>query len=236
MIEQVARYRRMRDRSIFVGDPDDVVPDAFGPGCRRSGSGPRRTSTSPATSPASTRPRSPTATRCAPSSATTDEQVCIVTVGGSGVGRACCGASSTRTRRPRPRPGPADDRRRRAPHRPARFPAPRRARDPRVRPRPAPPPRGLRHRDRAGRPDDDDGADGQPAPVPLLPAAPPLRAELPRAVTASSATAPAGAWTSRPTAPPNRRRDRRGDRPRRPPRPVETGGAARAAALIAELL
>jgi len=32
MLEQRARYRRIRDRSIFVGDPDDVVPDTFGPG------------------------------------------------------------------------------------------------------------------------------------------------------------------------------------------------------------
>jgi pimeloyl-ACP methyl ester carboxylesterase/predicted glycosyltransferase len=31
MIEQRARYRRLRDRSIFVGDADDIVPDAFGP-------------------------------------------------------------------------------------------------------------------------------------------------------------------------------------------------------------
>ena len=31
MIEQRARYRRVRDRSIFVGDPDDIVPDRFGP-------------------------------------------------------------------------------------------------------------------------------------------------------------------------------------------------------------
>ena len=55
MIEQRARFRRLRDRSIFVGDPDDIVPDSFGPTCRRSASGPRRTSSSPATSPASTR-------------------------------------------------------------------------------------------------------------------------------------------------------------------------------------
>ena len=37
MIEQRARYRRLRDRSIFIGDPDDIVPDAFGehlPGIR----------------------------------------------------------------------------------------------------------------------------------------------------------------------------------------------------------
>ena len=32
MIEQRARHRRLRDRSIFVGDPGDVVPDTFGPG------------------------------------------------------------------------------------------------------------------------------------------------------------------------------------------------------------
>jgi UDP:flavonoid glycosyltransferase YjiC (YdhE family) len=32
MIERVERYRRVRDRAIFVGNPEDVVPDAFGPG------------------------------------------------------------------------------------------------------------------------------------------------------------------------------------------------------------
>lgn len=32
MIEQVARYRRIRDRSVFVGSPDDIVPGTFGPG------------------------------------------------------------------------------------------------------------------------------------------------------------------------------------------------------------
>ena len=32
MIEQRARFRRLRDRSIFVGDPDDIVSDTFGPG------------------------------------------------------------------------------------------------------------------------------------------------------------------------------------------------------------
>ena len=31
MIEHVARFPRLRDRSIFVGDPDDIVPDTFGP-------------------------------------------------------------------------------------------------------------------------------------------------------------------------------------------------------------
>lgn len=32
MIEHVERFPRLRDRAIFVGDPDDIVPDEFGPG------------------------------------------------------------------------------------------------------------------------------------------------------------------------------------------------------------
>jgi pimeloyl-ACP methyl ester carboxylesterase/predicted glycosyltransferase len=32
MIEHIARFGRIRDRSIFVGEPEDIVPDAFGPG------------------------------------------------------------------------------------------------------------------------------------------------------------------------------------------------------------
>ncbi|MGE5689109.1 MAG: alpha/beta fold hydrolase [Pseudomonadota bacterium] len=31
MIEHIARFPRVRDRALFVGDPDDVVSDAFGP-------------------------------------------------------------------------------------------------------------------------------------------------------------------------------------------------------------
>ena len=31
MIEHVERFPRIRDRAIFVGDPDDIVPDDFGP-------------------------------------------------------------------------------------------------------------------------------------------------------------------------------------------------------------
>ncbi|HTZ87114.1 MAG TPA: alpha/beta fold hydrolase [Solirubrobacteraceae bacterium] len=31
MIEQIARYPRVRDRAVFVGDPDDIVPERFGP-------------------------------------------------------------------------------------------------------------------------------------------------------------------------------------------------------------
>ena len=32
MIEHLDRFRRVRDRSIFIGDPDDIVPARFGPG------------------------------------------------------------------------------------------------------------------------------------------------------------------------------------------------------------
>jgi pimeloyl-ACP methyl ester carboxylesterase/UDP:flavonoid glycosyltransferase YjiC (YdhE family) len=32
MLEQVARYKRVRDRSIFIGEYDDLVPERFGPG------------------------------------------------------------------------------------------------------------------------------------------------------------------------------------------------------------
>src|SRR3954471_5835848 len=31
MIEHVERFPRIRDRAIFVGNPDDIVPDDFGP-------------------------------------------------------------------------------------------------------------------------------------------------------------------------------------------------------------
>ncbi|MEN8041212.1 MAG: alpha/beta fold hydrolase [Actinomycetota bacterium] len=31
MIEQIARYGRVRDKAIFVGNPDDVIPGTFGP-------------------------------------------------------------------------------------------------------------------------------------------------------------------------------------------------------------
>jgi pimeloyl-ACP methyl ester carboxylesterase/predicted glycosyltransferase len=32
MIEHIDRFPRVRDRAIFVGDPDDIVPASFGPG------------------------------------------------------------------------------------------------------------------------------------------------------------------------------------------------------------
>ena len=40
MIEHVARFKGVRDRAIFVGDPDDIVPATFGRTCPPSGAGP----------------------------------------------------------------------------------------------------------------------------------------------------------------------------------------------------
>ncbi len=83
MIEHIARYPRVRDRAIFVGDPDDIVPHAFGPGLPLirdwteqhydfagyiTGFDPRQLEDREALGYRQ------------------DECVCIVTVGGSGVG------------------------------------------------------------------------------------------------------------------------------------------------------
>ncbi|WP_235939881.1 alpha/beta fold hydrolase [Occultella kanbiaonis] len=87
MIEQRARYRRIRDRSIFVGNPDDVVDLAFGPGLP----GIREwteanfdfagyvTGFVPPTDAEREALRRRLGLR-------TDDRLCVVTVGGSGVG------------------------------------------------------------------------------------------------------------------------------------------------------
>jgi predicted glycosyltransferase len=89
MLEQRARYRRIRDRSIFVGNPGDVVDESFGPGLPRvrdwvadnfdfCGYVTGFTPPSPAEIQ---RERS----RWGCSS---DDVLCVVTVGGSGVGHS----------------------------------------------------------------------------------------------------------------------------------------------------
>ena len=70
MIEQIARYPRVRDRAVFVGDPDDIVPAVRARAARDPGLDRTALQASPATSPGSTRRRSPTAKRYAPSSGT----------------------------------------------------------------------------------------------------------------------------------------------------------------------
>lgn len=87
MIEQRARYRRVRDRSIFVGDPEDVVTATFGPGLPGirewteqnfdfagyvTGFDPAEVADRDALRDALGHPR--------------DVPLCVVTVGGSGVG------------------------------------------------------------------------------------------------------------------------------------------------------
>ena len=87
MIEQIARYPRVRDRALFVGSPDDVVTDGFGPQLPRIRDWTERHFEFPGYvsgfDPAAFGDREKLRAQLGyrPS-----EQVCIVTVGGSGVG------------------------------------------------------------------------------------------------------------------------------------------------------
>jgi pimeloyl-ACP methyl ester carboxylesterase/predicted glycosyltransferase len=87
MIEQRARYKRVRDRSIFVGDPDDIVPDAFGehlPGIREwTTANFEFSGYVTGFDPAEFVDREALRSQLGYPA---DERVCIVTVGGSGVG------------------------------------------------------------------------------------------------------------------------------------------------------
>jgi pimeloyl-ACP methyl ester carboxylesterase/predicted glycosyltransferase len=87
MIEHIARFPRVRDRAIFVGEPGDIVPDAFGPGLPLIRDWTEQhfsfagyvTGFDPAAF--GDRPALRAELGYHP-----QEQVCIVTVGGSGVG------------------------------------------------------------------------------------------------------------------------------------------------------
>jgi pimeloyl-ACP methyl ester carboxylesterase/predicted glycosyltransferase len=89
MIAQIARYPRLRDRAIFIGEPDDVVADAFGPGLPSIRDWTERhydfagyvTGFEPGE--VADRERLRAELGYGP-----DERVCIVSVGGSGVGGA----------------------------------------------------------------------------------------------------------------------------------------------------
>ena len=89
MLEQRARFRRLRDRSIFVGNPEDVVADHFGPGLP----GIRQWTTEnfdfagyvTGFDPVGSAEREQLRARLGYRA---DERVCLVTVGGSGVGAA----------------------------------------------------------------------------------------------------------------------------------------------------
>ena len=89
MIEQVGRFGRIRDRSLFVGNPDDIVPDRFGPGLPAIRDWTEAnfdfagyvTGFDPAEVADRDALRAELGYR-------PDEQVCVVTVGGSGVGES----------------------------------------------------------------------------------------------------------------------------------------------------
>jgi predicted glycosyltransferase len=89
MITHIARYPRLRDRAIFVGDPDDIVPDRFGPDLPSIRDWTTEhyqfagyvTGFDPATLGERQALRAELGWR-------PDERVCLVTVGGSGVGEA----------------------------------------------------------------------------------------------------------------------------------------------------
>jgi pimeloyl-ACP methyl ester carboxylesterase/predicted glycosyltransferase len=88
MIEHVARYPRIRDRAIFIGNPDDIVAEKFGPGLP----GIREwTEEHYAFSGYVTGPLPATGDRAALRADLgygPDERVCIATGGGSGAGEA----------------------------------------------------------------------------------------------------------------------------------------------------
>jgi pimeloyl-ACP methyl ester carboxylesterase/predicted glycosyltransferase len=87
MIEQIARYPRVRDRALFVGEPADIVPGTFGPGlpsiAEWTAEHYRFTGYVTGFDPAGLTDR---ARLRAELGYRDDEAVCIVTVGGSGVG------------------------------------------------------------------------------------------------------------------------------------------------------
>jgi predicted glycosyltransferase len=87
MIEQIARYPRVRDRAIFVGNPDDIVPDTFGPGLPaiREWTEAHYDFVGHVTGFDPTDLADRAALRAELGYAP-DEQVCLVSVGGSGVG------------------------------------------------------------------------------------------------------------------------------------------------------
>jgi predicted glycosyltransferase len=87
MIEHIARYRRTRDRALFVGNPGDIVPERFGPDLPMIREWTEQhfdfTGYISGFDPAQFADRQGLRHELGYQP---DEQVCVVTVGGSGVG------------------------------------------------------------------------------------------------------------------------------------------------------
>jgi predicted glycosyltransferase len=87
MIEHIARYRRTRDRALFVGNPGDIVPERFGPDLPMIREWTEQhfdfTGYISGFDPAQFADRQGLRDELGYQP---DEQVCVVTVGGSGVG------------------------------------------------------------------------------------------------------------------------------------------------------
>ena len=89
MIAHIARHPRVRDLAMFVGTPEDVVPDRFGPDLPAIRDWTEAHYTFPGyVTGFDPRPLADRDQLRAELGYAPDEQVCIVTVGGSGVGRA----------------------------------------------------------------------------------------------------------------------------------------------------
>ncbi|HET9649520.1 MAG TPA: alpha/beta fold hydrolase, partial [Microlunatus sp.] len=89
MLEQRARFRRLRDRSIFVGQPDDIVDASFGPGLPeiRAWTEANYDFAGYVGAPVPAAPEDRDRLRAA-FGYRPDERVCLVSVGGTGVGEA----------------------------------------------------------------------------------------------------------------------------------------------------
>jgi predicted glycosyltransferase len=89
MIEHIARFPRIRDRAIFVGNADDIYPAVFGPGLPKIRDWTEEHFRFSGYITGFTPPSAGQAEEWrAELGYDPDEKVCIVTVGGSGVGRA----------------------------------------------------------------------------------------------------------------------------------------------------
>ena len=87
MIDQIARFPRVRDRAIYIGNDEDIVPDAFGPGLPLIRDWMRNhfdfTGYILGFNPVDLPDRDALRAELGYEH---DEQVCVITVGGSGVG------------------------------------------------------------------------------------------------------------------------------------------------------